>query len=125
MIMSEEEMFKLVNEMAKNEYHELGDCWNENKCQEALQMLLKKYKKIKKYITDEVKVENEIQTYVSQDFVEKNYINKDKIKEKLENYIISYNDIESNFETTAQQYDTLKELDIKIEILEELLEEAE
>lgn len=56
-------------------------------------------------------------------YIKDMYISKDKIKEKLQNYIISYNDIESNFETTAQQYDTLKELDIKIEILEELLEE--
>lgn len=61
--------------------------------------------------------------YEEMEEVNKKFIAIDKIKEKIENYIISYNDIESNFDTTAQQYNTLKELDIKIEILEELLEE--
>lgn len=53
----------------------------------------------------------------------KNSISKDKIKEKIENLSISLNDIENSLDMTANKYDTIKELNIKIEILEELLED--
>lgn len=53
-----------------------------------------------------------------------NYIHKDKIKEKIENLSISLNDIENSLGMTANKYDTIKELNIKIDVLEELLEEV-
>lgn len=48
---------------------------------------------------------------------------KDKIKEKIENLSISLNDIENSLGMTANKYDTIKELNIKIDVLKELLEE--
>lgn len=57
------------------------------------------------------------------DMLKKDYISKDKIKEKIENLSISLNDIENSLGMTANKYDTIKELNIKIDVLKELLEE--
>lgn len=48
--MSEEEIIKECNELAKNEHHELGDCWDEEYSSKAIQGLLDLYQKKSKII---------------------------------------------------------------------------
>lgn len=56
-------------------------------------------------------------------YIKDNYVSKDRIREKMKNIEISLEDIEDNLEMTAQKYDTIQELEMKYEILQELLED--
>lgn len=88
--MSEEEIIKECNELAKNEHHELGDCWDEEYSSKAIQGLLDLYnkekeknKELRKYYATRKEVEklrkiNEI----LHDSAE-NYVHKDKIIAKV------------------------------------------
>ena len=71
-----------------------GDIYEEiQKDNEAIETLLtacekekEKNKKINKYIEDRVKIGKDIQTFINEDYVEQEYISKDKIKAKIEEY---------------------------------------
>ena len=39
--MSEEEIIKECEELAKNEHHELGDCWDEEYSKKAIQRFIR------------------------------------------------------------------------------------
>ena len=68
-----------------------GDIYEEiQKDNEAIETLLTAYekekeknKKINKYIEDRAKIGKDIQTFINKDYVEQEYISKDKIKEKI------------------------------------------
>lgn len=61
---------------------------------------------------------------ISREYVEKNYIHKDIIKEKIENREISINDIRDNFEINEGMILEIKQLENEIDLYKELLEET-
>lgn len=83
--LSEEEIIKECEDLANNEYHELGDCWDEEYSKEAICGLLDLYKKEKEknqglqIFVDDIKEG----VYIDTPEFEENYISKDKIREKL------------------------------------------
>ena len=57
-----------------------------NELKQEVEKEKEKNKKINKYIEDRVKIGKDIQTFINEDYVEQEYISKDKIKAKIEEY---------------------------------------
>lgn len=55
--MSEEEILKECTELAENEHHELGDCWDEEYSSSAIFGLIMLYKQTKKEINNLKEIE--------------------------------------------------------------------
>ena len=58
----------------KEKYNDMINCCNE---------LMKQNTKLSKYVEDRAKIGKDIQTYINKDFVNQEYISKDKIKSLL------------------------------------------
>lgn len=106
--MSEEEILKECTELAENEHHELGDCWDEEYSSSAVFGLIMLYKQTKKELNNLKEIEKSHQEEngklrkeikeleeIKADYIRRmkcsnevlrkqGYISKDKIKEKLE-----------------------------------------
>lgn len=61
---------------------------------------------------------------IAREYVEKNYIHKDIIKEKIKNREISINDIQDNLEINEGMILEIKRLENEIDLYKELLEET-
>ncbi len=86
--MSEEEILKECTELAENEHHELGDCWDEEYSSSAIFGLIMLYKQTKKELNN-LKERNELfvasgNSINLERHIKNNYISKDKIRKKLE-----------------------------------------
>lgn len=84
----------------------------------------KEIKKYKKFIEDKTKIGKDIQTFINKDYVEQEYISKDKIRDKIKNSEILKHNYLANTETSAIVYkDIIDIVDAQINVLKELLGE--
>ena len=87
-----------------------------------------KNKKLNKYIEDRARVGKDIQTFINKDYVNQEYISKDKIREKIKEYETTINQnklmaIKVRQHGFAQETIIQNMIRAKVEILKELLEE--
>lgn len=88
--LSEKEIIQECEDLANNNYNELGDCWDVEYSRNAISGLLDLYMQENKrchFLQSELDQANariiEYQKQLDLDYVEENYISKDKIREKL------------------------------------------
>lgn len=102
-----------------------GDIYEEiQKDNTAIETLLTAYekekeknKKINKYIEDRTKIDKDIQTFINKDYVEQEYISKDKVKAIIEELNKDFKEYEN-----GQEWEIQDEIRGQIEVLQSLLE---
>ena len=146
--MSEEEILKECTELAENEHHELGDCWDEEYSSSAIFGLIMLYKQTKKELNNlkeiekshkeengKLRVELEQEKEKNMHLNEKNIMYKNSIPNQSNFYdfsnYISKNQIKEKIEELEkeqEEYENSQEWEIQddivaqINILKDLLE---